>query len=106
MWLFGRAPVARFRRRARLGCAPNAFWFNGLTLRPFLCFHQFRWLERVVRWLFFLCMRDVTEQTAMSNLCHHHHLAATIPLNLKDLLKPAGGLFYFLEPRGERVRIL
>ena len=21
-----------------------------------------------------MCMRDVTEQTAMSNLCHHHHL--------------------------------
>ena len=27
---FGRAPVARFGRRA-----PDAFWFKGLTLRPF-----------------------------------------------------------------------
>ena len=36
VWLFGRAPVARFRRRAWLGCAPDGFWFNGLTIRPFL----------------------------------------------------------------------
>ena len=48
-------------RRARLGCAPDAVWFDGLTLRPFPFFHQFSWLERVVRWLFFLCMRDGTD---------------------------------------------
>ena len=57
VWLFDRALVARF---------PDV---HGLAVHqmsiPF--FHQFRLLERVVRWLFFfLCMRDGTDSDVQS----------------------------------------
>ena len=74
MWLFSRPPDARFRCRVWLGRTPGArFWSKRLSLRPFVS--PVLSAARLVSWLFFLCMGDVTEQTAMSNLCHHHHPA-------------------------------
>ena len=71
MWLFGRS-CCTISRRAWLGCAPVAVWFDGLTLRPFFFFTSSAgWNELSGGCFFCAC---AVEQTAMFNLCHHHYL--------------------------------